>query len=689
MYIMHIALQGCLRAGEIEYGITADTGGHIQYLLQLVRASAADPATDRIDIITRAFDCDFSDHDYRQPIEQLGEGITLYRLPTTESAYLDKQHLATELESFTAALNELIADNGRVPDFIHAHYADAAEVAAEIKARHGVPFVFTAHSLGRVKRAACATPGEDDSLTRRIRFEERALTNAALVLASSRDEAERQYADYDNYTPGRIRVLRPGIDAARFEGAHATPHVTAMLSRFLCEPDKPAILAIARPVARKNLGGLIRAFGESPTLRARANLVILAGNRERLDALEPEAGANIRELLTLIDDYDLHGSVAYPKHHGAADIPAIYAWARDCGGVFVNPAFNEPFGLTLLEAAAAGLPVVATDSGGPNDIVSYCRNGLLVSPRAPGSLATAIDSLLMDPERWQRCADNGRAAVRDYDWREHAARYHSLLTAWQNAPAPRAVDPGARLLVCDIDGTLIGCRDGLQRFIAWQTARPDVVFAVATGRSFHSALDVLEQAGIARPRCLITSVGSEIHHLGPDGITYEPDRAWQARCASGWRRDAIAARLAERDDIRPQSPLEQRPYKLGYFAADDAGIAERIRLDLAARGLAASVVHSHGRYVDVMPAGVAKGSAVSHLRRLWGLSAERVVVAGDSGNDIDMLRAVRCAIIVGNARPELVRCTDLAHAYRARAGYGQGVVEGVEHYLAADKARAS
>ncbi|HET7313991.1 glycosyltransferase [Salinisphaera sp.] len=443
---MHIALQGCLRAGAIEYGITADTGGHIQYLLALVAASAADPDIERIDIVTRAFDCDFSAHDYRCPVERIDDKITLYRLPTDTPGYLDKQALAGELDSFTRALGERI---GRVmprPDVIHAHYADAAEVAAGIEARHGIPFVFTAHSLGRVKQACTDAPA-DAALERRIAFEENALARARLVLASSRDEAEVQYAGYREYDPGRIRVLQPGIDAPRFAAGASGERVAAMLARFLAAPDKPAILAIARPVSRKNLAGLVRAFGQSEHLRAKANLVIVAGTRTRLAALEPEAEANMRELLALIDDYDLHGRIAYPKRHETADVPGFYAWARERGGVFVNPAFNEPFGLTLLEAAAAGLPVVATDSGGPNDIVAHCRNGMLVSPRDPHALAGAIDTLLSDRLRWQRCARAGARASTDYDWHQHAARYHALLRDLVSVPRPAPVAASAHLLV--------------------------------------------------------------------------------------------------------------------------------------------------------------------------------------------------------------------------------------------------
>ncbi|WP_353225931.1 HAD-IIB family hydrolase [Salinisphaera hydrothermalis] len=682
MYIMHIALQGCLRANTVEYGITSDTGGHIQYLMQLVSASASDPRVERIDIVTRAFDAPFSAHDYRRAEETVNAKTRLIRLASGKPEYLDKEALHTELDDLTAALNAYIARAPRRPDFIHAHYADAAEVAAGAKACHGIPFVFTAHSLGRVKQAHGGA-SDPAALARRIEYEEGALARAALVFASSRDEAELQYADYENYDPGRIRIVRPGIDSAAFRDARPADDAHALLARFLTEPDKPVILAIARPVARKNLLGLVRAYGQSPTLRERANLVIVAGTRQRLADLEPELAENMRALFEAIDEYDLHGRIAYPKQHRAEDIPAIYAWARERGGVFVNPALNEPFGLTLLEAAAAGLPVVATDSGGPNDIVSYCDNGELVSPHDTDGLATAIERVLADRRRWGRLSRNGRRAALDYDWHEHANRYHALLADLDAAPAPAPVSPRARLLVCDIDGTLVGCRTGVRRFNAWQAENDDVVLAIATGRSFHSALDVLEQAGIRRPRCLITSVGSEIYHLADDGTTYRRDHGWSHRLAANWPRADIAACVADVPGVLAQSPLEQRRFKLSYLTGDDPAIATAVRRHLRCEGLKASVIHSHGCYLDVLPQGVSKGAAVARLRDRYGLPPEQVIVAGDSGNDAEMLRLSQQSIIVANAEAELIAYPGLTHAYRARAGHGRGVVEGMQYFLGA------
>ena len=101
-------------------------------------------------------------------------------------------------------------------------------------------------------------------------------------------------------------------------------------------------------------------------------------------------------MLALIDHYDLYGRVAYPKQHRGADVPAVCLGARAaaCSRTCLQRAVRP----TLLEAAASGLPVIATDSGGPNDIIEQCDNEVLVNPvrpmrsRKPRSTCSAIPS---------------------------------------------------------------------------------------------------------------------------------------------------------------------------------------------------------------------------------------------------------------------------------------------------------
>ncbi len=684
MFVMHIALQGCLRARDVEYGVNADTGGHIRYLLDLVRASAAEPRVDRIEIVTRGFQQDGMSTCYSAETETVDAKTRIVRLATACSRYLPKEALWPEHDSLTAALVAHIAALDRRPDILHAHYADAGEIARRVGAAFDIPFLFTAHSLGRVKRAAFAGV-DDDALAgmdRRIALEEKTIAAAAGIIASSRDEAEVQYAGYGAYCPGRIRVIEPGSDLAAFADAAPDPAMAARIDRFLTVPEKPMILAIARPVTKKNLAGLVHAYGTSAHLRRTANLVIVAGIRDDIGGMEPEIAGNLDELLRLIDRYDLYGHVAYPKHHLPSEVPSIYALARRRGGVFVNPALNEPFGLTLLEAAAAGLPVVATDSGGPNDIVERCGNGVLVDPRDHAAMATAIAGILDDRAQWDRYSRAGAVAVAAYDWTRHAELYHDFAESalGRRPPRPLPVPADTTLLVCDIDNTLVGCPASTSRFTDWHGRQADLLFGIATGRSLHSAQAILSRENVPQPQVLITSVGSEIYHLDPTGTGYDRDEAWAARIAVGWDRAAVAAVLAQAGDLQPQGSLEQRTFKLSYFTRGDPDTARRVRDLLRAAGHACSVIQSHGTYLDILPHAASKGTAVEHVRRHYGLSREQVMVAGDSGNDVEMLRSVRHSIIVANHSDGLDQDPTLAHSFVSRFGHAGGIIDGVDHF---------
>ena len=76
------------------------------------------------------------------------------------------------------------------------------------------------------------------------------------------------------------------------------------------------------------------------------------------------------------------------------------AVAASTRGAFVNIALQEPFGLVLIEAAAHGLPTVATRYGGPVEIHATLRNGLLVEPTEASAVADALVTLLTDRHLW-------------------------------------------------------------------------------------------------------------------------------------------------------------------------------------------------------------------------------------------------------------------------------------------------
>lgn len=257
---------------------------------------------------------------------------------------------------------------------IHAHYADAGYVGALVSQRLGIPLVFTGHSLGREKQRRLLEGGltheqieQTYAIGRRIDAEERALAQASLVITSTQQEAQQQYARYNRFEAEQACVVPPGVDAQRFHPV-AMPgeasDVEALMEPFLREPNKSPLLTICRAVRRKNVPALVEAYGRSALLQERHNLVLVLGCREDPRSLEKQQRDQFQQIFELVDRFDLYGKVAYPKHHRGEQIPAIYRWAAQRCGIFVNPALTEPFGLTLLEAAACGLPLVSTDDGG-------------------------------------------------------------------------------------------------------------------------------------------------------------------------------------------------------------------------------------------------------------------------------------------------------------------------------------
>jgi len=706
-----LSVHGLVRAERLELGRDADTGGQVTYVVELARALGRHAQVERVDLMTRLIEDPALGEEYRRPEEPLGPRARIVRLPFGPRRYLRKELLWNHLDQLVDHCLLYLKKQGRLPDVIHSHYADAGYVGHHLSLLLGIPLLHTGHSLGLVKRERLLTagrrPGPLDrqfNFPRRIEAEEATLEHASLVIASTGQEADGQYGLYQSCRPSRIVVIPPGTDTTRFAPpADRAPHprIAAMIERFLSGPGKPPVLAICRPDERKNLKRLVQAFGESAELRARANLVVFAGSRDDVRAIEDEAQRRVlSELLFDIDRYDLWGSVAVPKHHAPEDLPDIYRYAVRRGGVFANPALTEPFGLTLLEAAATGLPVVATQDGGPGDIIANCRNGVLVDPLDAAAIAQALCAALSDRAQWRRWSRNGIAGIqRHYTWDAHVAKYLRALrrvahgerkrvrraqaNALRGALAPMPFV--SHMLVCDIDGTLLGEREGLERLLEWLRRNVHrVAFAVATGRAVDSAARVLREHGVPAADVWITSVGSEIHY----GRDLRADPGWARHIRHLWRRDALVEALRDLPGLRLQARENQRAFKLSYRVdADRMPALPEIRSLLRARDLHANLVYSQDTYLDLLPVRASKGSAVRHLAYRWGLPLRSFLVAGDSGNDAEMLRGDTLGVVVGNHSEELEALRDDEQVYFSDRPAALGVLEGIQRYRFADEAR--
>ena len=679
MFVMHLALGGCLKAPPVAYGLTEDTGGHITYILGAADAMADMPGVSRVEVVTRLFDDPALPGPYADPRETVRPGFDIVRLPTSSPGYLSKEALARETGDFAEALAAYIDGLSEHPRIIHAHFADAGCIAARMRDRFGIPFVFTAHSLGIDKRDTLDRPSE--GLNRRIAMEGRIIGTADAVVASSADEIGRQIVRYPSVRTDRLHRIAPGVAVPDATGARAT--ACDLVRPFLRDMEKPAILAIARPVHKKNLLGLVEMYGRSLALQERANLVILAGLRDTVECGEVEQREVIGGLLEAIDAHDLYGKVAYPKRHTQTDIAALYAWTAARRGVFANPAHTEPFGLTLLEAASFGLPVVATCHGGPVDIVGDIGHGMLADPADGEVFGRALLSCLSCSETWDRAARNARAGIERYTWQRYAERCTALYRELATRSAPRTAGRLSRTVprtffASDIDNTLTGDAGAARDFDRAIGRMDDVAFAIATGRHLDKALAVLGAWDITPPGILITAVGTEIYWRQADG-SLALDEDFGASMAGSWRPEDIAVTLAGIGGLTAQPSTCQGPFKRSYFVRS-AGVAGAVRRALKGAGLRAHVIHSHGDLLDVVPEGAGKGAAVAWCARTLDIAQERTISAGDSGNDADMLTRTGGAILVGNADADIRAAVPRGSAHLSRHAHAAGVLDGLARF---------
>eukprot|EP00878_Enallax_costatus_P003956 GHUV01004177.1.p1 GENE.GHUV01004177.1~~GHUV01004177.1.p1 ORF type:complete len:1210 (+),score=383.57 GHUV01004177.1:125-3754(+) len=237
-------------------------------------------------------------------------------------------------------------------------------------------------------------------------------------------------------TPGALSPTASADPFARLAPPEDAP-IWKSIFKFLRNPHKPVILAMSRPDAKKNITTLVRAYGKNKTLREIANLVLIMGNREVIDGMAPGSAKVLEQVLKLIDSYDLYGSVAYPKRHSQDDISDIYLLPAATRGVFVNIALQEPFGLTLIEAAAHGVPIVATTNGGPVDIINTLKSGILVEPTNDVAVAEALLKLLTNPTTWDEYAHNGVTNINAYSWSSHCIKCLNAIEAEKATNAKR------------------------------------------------------------------------------------------------------------------------------------------------------------------------------------------------------------------------------------------------------------
>ena len=201
-------------------------------------------------------------------------------------------------------------------------------------------------------------------------------------------------------------------------------------------------------------------------------------------------------------------------------------------------------------------------------------------------------------------------------------------------------------------------------------AAQDVRLIFVTGRGVESVLPLINDPVIPSPDYVIGDVGATV----VDGGSLHSVQPLQLEIDSRWAGLApILERLEGIKGLVPQSVPQERRCS---FLVEDPGLADEVRARL--HGLECDVLFSAGRYLDVLPLGVSKGSTLKALMDVLDVPYDRVLVAGDTLNDQSMYEHSFCGVVVGNAEEALKRAAPPSESvYHADGRGAKGILEAI------------
>ena len=235
------------------------------------------------------------------------------------------------------------------------------------------------------------------------------------------------------------------------------------------------------------------------------------------------------------------------------------------------------------------------------------------------------------------------------------------------------------VLATDLDGTFLGGPDEARTALYdWIEARRESVGLIfVTGRDPEFIVSLTRGTPIPTPDYVVGDVGTTIAHVTDEGHC-EPIPALEEEIADLWDDGGAVVRAALAD----MSGLTLQPTEFRYrvsYDMDPATLDPEARPRIEAMGY--DVLISADRYFDVLPRGVSKGPSLRRLVAHLDVDEPRVLVAGDTLNDLSMLASGLPAVAVGNSEaPLLEALPEAPHIHRAAAPGAAGIVEAIAEF---------
>ena len=394
----HIAILS-LHTSPLAQPGTGDSGGMNVYIREVASALAHRGST--CTVYVRKWDPELVDE------VELESGVHIVHIEAGEYE-LEKEDLYDIVDDFTDIVIKDLK-NRKPVDIIHANYWLSGAVGHKLKHELNIPLVTTFHTLGETKKkSGFPEPNE------RLRVEMEIVGCSDVVVANSENEQEQLHHLY-GANVDRVEIVPLGVEQALFSPGNPNAAKDA-----LGLPTGPILLFIGRLQSLKGVDVAIS------TLRAmdheNATLVIVGG------ASGQEGSLYESEIRNLANNLPAGKKVAFipPQPH---HILSTYYRAAD---IVIVPSRSESFGLVALEAAACGVPVVASSVGGLQNLIEDGKTGLLIEGWDPVEYAQAVDYLLSNPFKTTEIAMNAVDRAQTYTWGQTATRlqeiYQSVLS---------------------------------------------------------------------------------------------------------------------------------------------------------------------------------------------------------------------------------------------------------------------
>ena len=362
-----------------------DAGGMNIYIREVVEKLINSNV--EVDVFTR-------DHNRKNEIEGHFTNVNVNYIKAGES-YIDKVGIFDHIDQFVEGVNEFKKLKNIQYDLIFAHYWLSGVASLKLKKIWNIPVITTFHTMQEIKQEAF--PFNIDDPQRETQEKLVSQESDALVVWSKHEK--NFIASNYKVDPKKIYIIPPGVDLELFKPIDQKE----AREEINIQNDLKVILFVGRLERLKGLDTLLEAL--SMIDQEKINLLVVGGLYNI---------SEVTRLKKLCNEFNLLEKVHFIGSINRTDLKYYYNSSDIC----VLPSYYESFGLSALEAAACGVPVVASKKGGLSSIVIDKKTGYLLQWRCPGPFVEKLEILLQSKDLRKSMGKNARQHAEKLNWDE-------------------------------------------------------------------------------------------------------------------------------------------------------------------------------------------------------------------------------------------------------------------------------